>query len=102
MRLIPISWAPSGVAVRLNYIGCNLSDKPTDRPLVPFFQPPTGAFITPPTPSAGQESGTTPSASQGTTTSPASGGTTDVTSTAVPPTPFFVVPGQWSSAGRLM
>ena len=79
VRLYPRSSGPDGVAVRLNYIGCNFADKGINRPTVPFFQPPTGAFVTPPLPNGV----TTP------------GSTQTTTSTLAPPTPFFVVPSEF-------
>ena len=79
VRLYPQSYAPDGAAVRLNYIGCNFADKGINRPTVPFFQPPTGAFVTPPLPNGVTSPGTTQTTS----------------STLAPPTPFYVEPSKY-------
>merc|ERR1711860_177130 len=49
VRFYPVQWSPNGVALRLNFIGCNVIDKPTVRPTVPFF--PTNSFSNPEQPS---------------------------------------------------
>lgn len=41
VRLIPVTWGPSGPGLRLNYIACFTLSNPTPRPTVPFGVEPT-------------------------------------------------------------
>lgn len=42
VRVEPVTWAPNGPGLRLNYIGCFSAFVPTPRPPVPFyFEEPT-------------------------------------------------------------
>lgn len=51
MRVEPVTWAPNGPGLRLNYIGCFFTSVPTPRPTVPFSVPPVigGPTIAPTT-----------------------------------------------------
>jgi len=90
VRLFPVTWASGGAALRLNYIGCNLADKPTERPTVPFFQPPTGDFVVPTAPITSTTASTSPSAGPSSGTTPTVTGTSVIPTVSPPPFPIEV------------
>uniref|UniRef100_A0A2C9M9G4 Hemocytin n=1 Tax=Biomphalaria glabrata TaxID=6526 RepID=A0A2C9M9G4_BIOGL len=47
VQIVPLTWAPSGPGLRLNYIGCYSTSSPTPRPPLTTAQPtiPTGSVV---------------------------------------------------------